>query len=209
MSYGNYWAKYPIEKGETWTCGISKIQVADITAGLPDFMLKANMVYSDTPWTLGNVNMFNKKAGRKYMNNFEEFYTPLFQHIAKINPRVCYLEIGKQEKEKFIGLLKKNYPIVQEWEITYYGKHLCYLLRGGHLATDFNFTGMDDNDTPLAAIKTEQPATVADFCTGRGITGIAAITQGCNFVGTEINKEKLAVFIHRAKRLGYGFSKEI
>lgn len=209
MSYGNYWAKYPIEKAETWNCGISKIQVADITEQLPDFMLKADMIYSDTPWTLGNVNFFNKKAGRAYMNHFEEFFTPLFMHIAKINPKVCYLEIGKKEKERFIGLLKNKYPIVQDWEITYYNKNSCYLLRGGYTGTDFNFTGMDDNDTPLASIKAERPEVVADFCTGRGITGIAALSEGIDFVGTEINKEKLAVFIHRAKMLGYGFSKEI
>ena len=218
MSYGNYWKKYPIERGETWRCDnmdvdgvFSEIKVADITEELPYFFTEAGicMLYSDTPWSLSNVNMFNKKAGRAYMNDFAEFYRPLFQHIAKINPRVCYLEIGKQERENFIHLLKAVYPAVQEWQITYYGKNSCYLLRGGASQTDFDFAGMDDKDTPLAAIRQERPFNVADFCTGRGLTGIAALKEGCNFFGTEMNKEKLAVFIHRAKRLGYVFSKVI
>jgi len=189
----------------------SYVQVVDITEKLPDVMcdVAPDMIYSDTPWNLGNINMFNKKAGRAYMHDFSEFYLPLFRHIKELNPRICYLEIGKQERANFINQLKKIYPSVQEWQITYYGKSPCYLLRGGHVPTDFDFTGMDDKDTPLAAIKHEQPYSVADFCTGRGITGIAALQEGCHFFGAEINKEKLAVFIHRANRLGYVFSKEI
>jgi len=208
MSYGNYWEKYPIENGEIYSCGPSKICVADITIGLPDYMLAADMIYSDTPWSLANINMFNSKAGRKHMETFAEFYTPLFDHIKTIKPLVCYLEIGKQELDLFRYLLGRLYGIVQQWEITYYGKQPCYLLRGGDRPTDFNFVGMDDVDTPRAAVRAENPAIVGDFCTGRGLTGLAALGEGKQFVGTEMNKRKFAVFIHRAQQAGFIFRRE-
>jgi len=205
MSYGNYWEKYPIEDGETYTFGASKICVSDITKRLPDFMLDADMIYSDTPWSLGNINMFNTKAGREHMTSFAEFYTPLFSHIKKINPRICYLEIGKQELDRFRDMLGSLYGVVQQWEIVYYNKYPCYLLRGGATATEFNFLGIDDAETPKAAIRAENPAVVGDFCTGRGLTGLAALGEGKRFVGCEINKRKLAVFIHRARQAGFIF----
>ena len=208
MSYGNYWEKYPIEDGETYTFGASKICVSDITKRLPDFMLAADMIYSDTPWSLGNINMFNSKAGREHMAGFAEFYTPLFSHIKRIAPRVCYLEIGKQELGRFRDMLGGLYGVVQQWEIVYYNKYPCYLLRGGASAIDFDFIGMDDAETPRAAVRADDPAVVGDFCTGRGLTGLAALGEGKRFVGCEMNKRKLAVFIHRARQAGFVFRRE-
>jgi methylase of polypeptide subunit release factors len=59
------------------------------------------------------------------------------------------------------------------------------------------------------AVRNEHPNVVGDMCTGRGLTGIAALKNGSTFVGTELNKRKLAVFIQRAKRMGYEFKKEL
>ena len=209
MSYGKSYEKFPINENEIWEYDGSKIAVCDLTKGLPDFMLTADMVYCDPPWTLGNVNMFNSKAGREYIYDFAEFYTPFFEQIKKINPTVCYVEVGEKSRFTYAQKLLELYPSVQDWKITYYKKNPCYLLRAAQSATDFNFVGYDDEETPALAVKNEKPQVVGDLCTGRGLTGIAALTNGCCFVGTELNKRKLAVFIERAKRKGYGFSKKI
>lgn len=209
MEYGKSWEKYPIEPNETWSYSQSAIAVCDITKSLPDFMYRADMIYSDTLWSLQNTNMFNKKADREYINLFSEFYNPLLRHIKDIKPKVCYLEIGKQELDTFFSLLAVVYTEVQQWKIKYYNKHDCFLLRGSNEATCFDFSNFDDTETPLLAIKNESPSIVADFCTGRGLTGLAALKYGCNFVGTELNKRKLAVFIDTANKLGYGFSKTL
>jgi hypothetical protein len=207
MSYGQYWEKYPIQKNEIWAYKKSQISVFDITQGIPDYMHYADMIYSDTPWSLQNVNMFNKKANRAYMQNFSQFYNPLFKHIRKMHPAICYLEIGKQNLELFKKLLGDCYNCIQIWQITYYKKYPCYLLRGAFNLIDFDFTGMDDAKTPELAINIESPRYVCDFCTGRGLTGLASIQNGCCFLGTELNQRKLAIFIHKAKRLGYEFKK--
>lgn len=207
MSYGKSYEKFPINESEIWGYNGSQISVCDLTKELPSFMFVADMIYCDPPWTIGNVNMFNSKAGREYMNSFYEFYSCFFDAIARINARVCYLEIGKENYGIFNQRLCSIYRVVQSWSVTYYKKNPCYLLRGADLPIDFDYSGYDDEETPAMAIKNEQPQIVADLCTGRGLTGIAALTNGCMFVGTEMNKRKLAVFIERTKRNGYEFKK--
>lgn len=211
MSYGKSWEIYPIEKEEIWIDkdSNSMLEVNDITHKLPIFMMDADMIYTDSPWSLGNVNMFNSKSGREYMNHFSEFYNPLLKHIKAINPKVCYLEIGKQELDTFFSLLSVVFEHVQSWKITYYGNKECYLLRGGINPVDFNYTGFDDKETPYSAIYLEKPICVADFCTGRGLTALAANKFDVRFVGTELNKRKLAVCIDKCNKKGMNYEKSI
>lgn len=211
MSYGKSWERYPIEEGQVWTDAKSgsKVSVADITKSLPSYMLEADMIYTDSPWSLGNVNMFNSKAGRDYMNHFSEFYIPLLEHIKNINPKVCFLEIGKQELDTYLNLLKSAFKHVQVWGITYYGDKECFLIRGGNHRTCHDYSGKDDKDTPLLAVRNEMPKCVADFCTGRGLTALAAHSCGVRFVGTELNKRKLAVCIDRCNNKGMNYANTV
>ncbi len=203
MAYDNKHEKFPIEPGQIWKSQLAQVSVCDITKSLPKYFDGADMIYSDPPWSLGNVNMFNSKAGREYMNNYSEFYQHLFIHIARINPRICYLEIGEQNVGLFLCELSKIYQKTQAWKIKYYKKHDCWLLRGSHESyIDFDYTGLDDTETPTKAISLEQPKCVGDFCTGRGLTAIGAMKNGVRFVGTELNKEKLSVCLSNLSRMG-------
>jgi len=204
--YGDSWEKYPIEKNETWEdmqTG-SKIAVNDLTINMPDFMMNPDMIYCDPPWNQGNVNSFYTKAGKiNYINDFNEFYTHLFGYIKKSKPKCCYLEIGKQSKDIFQNELLKIYPSLQFWQITYYKKHPCFLLRASNLSYQpFDFNGKDDIETPYLAIQEEKPESVTDPCTGQGLTAIAAYKSCVKFFGTELNKRRLAVTIDRIKKLG-------
>jgi len=172
----------------------------------PAFLFSADMVYCDPPWNLGNVNSFYTKSGfSPYMDQYIEFYRQLFSYIACIHPDVCYLEIGKQYLPDFKLEMDKLFPFVQVWPVTYYKKNSSYLVRGGIRPTDVDFTGMDDMDTPWFAIKSEKPNCVADLCTGRGLTAISAFKLGKRFVGTELNKRRLAVAIDKITALGAQF----
>lgn len=208
--YGDSWEKYPIEEGEIWCHYESKslIAVHDLRNGILDYMRGAEMVYCDPPWSLGNANLFITKAGMSsYIKCFDEFMDALFEGIKAISPRTCYLEIGRQHKNDFIQRLSSLYPVVQEWPITYYRKHPCFLLRGGWREIDHDFTGLDDEDTPLAAIQAERPRSVADPCTGQGLTLLAAHECGVQFLGSELNRRRLAVAIARAARRGWHYVK--
>jgi hypothetical protein len=207
--YGKSWERYPIERGEIWSFNGSKISVADITESIPDYLTTADMVYCDPPWALNNTNMFNGKSGKSYINDFNEFLHPFFDAIDKINPDCCYIEIGKENFGLMLKGLNSLFDVVQYWNITYYGKNPSFLLRGGSSATDNDFTGKDDAQTPYLAINAEKPRIVCDMCMGKGLTAIAALDSGCRFVGTELIKQKLASGIEILKKKGYEFKKEI
>ena len=197
--YGNSWEKYPIKEGEIWqhVSSGSQLCVWNLFDGLPDFMTQADMIYTDPPWNTGNIRGFYTKAGMKTDKTFDDFIEVLFNHISLIDAVVCYLEIGKQNVCVFRDCLKEIYPSVQVWPVTYYQKNPSFLVRGGLEPTNFDFTGMDDMDTPRTAMTNEKFTCVADLCMGRGLTAITAIKFGKRFVGTELNRRRLACTIDR------------
>lgn len=203
--YGDSWEKYPIQDGESWADNKagSLVTVCDITKEIPAHMMAVDMIYSDPPWSIGNVNSFYSKAGVDYyQHGFKEFSAAFFSRIAEIAPSVCYLEIGKQHLSLFQMKLSELYPVIQTWNILYYKKNPCFLLRGGSTPQDYDFTGLDDTKTPEAAIRAENPLCVADLCTGQGLTAVSAYRLGKRFVGTELNRRRLAVAIERVNKLG-------
>ncbi len=208
--YGDAWEEYPISEGEIWAnkASGSMISVHDIRNQLPDYMMRAEMIYCDSPWSKGNANAFITKAGMdNYINDFNDFMDVLFGRIDEISPKVCYLEIGKQHLGDFKRRMNEIFPEIQVWEIKYYKKNVCYLVRGGYDICSYDYIGMDDEETPLAAIEYEHPLSVADLCTGRGLTMLAAHKYGATFYGTELNKRRLAVAIERAERMGVHYEK--
>jgi hypothetical protein len=208
--YGDSWEKHPIKEGEIWTYQTSHIAVADLRDPLPGFMRQADMIYCDPPWNKGNVNSFITKAGMdSYVDDFGVFMDVLFEKIAWIAPETCYLEVGKQHQCDFMHRMGKLYPHVKSWEITYYMKNPCYLVQGGLNPTDYNFTGLDEEHIPEIAIGVENPECVADPCTGRGLTLLAAHRHKVRFVGTELNRRRLAVAIDRAAKMGVNYAPDI
>ncbi len=208
--YGDSWERFPIIEGEVWShdASGSKVTVHDLREGPPGYMLRTEMVYCDPPWSLGNANAFITKAGMdSYLRGFDEFMDALFKCIEAISPVVCYLEIGRQHERDFAERLGVLFPSVQEWQITYYRRQPCFLLRGGRTPVSRDFSGLDDEDTPFAAIEAEGPGSVADPCTGRGLTLLAAHKHGTRFLGSELNRRRLAVALDRAAQMGIHYVK--
>ena len=203
--YENAHSEFPIQEGEVWKYGDSAISVLDITESALDCFGDADMIYADAPWGLRNVNFFYNQVKKKRLNNFSDFYNKLFGVVKNVNAEVCYLEIGNEYLHVYTENMRRLYNAVQKWPIKYYGKRDCWLVRGGQDITPFDFTGFDDSKTPSHAVKIENPQCVLDPCCGKGITGIAALESGARFIGTEINKRKLALFIKRAAAMGRVF----
>lgn len=208
--YGDSWEKYPIKQGEQWKeANGSILSIADIFNGIPGYMYAADMLYADPPWNTGNITCFFTKAGKKNTHVFTEFAEEVFAFVEKMKDKPCYLEIGKQNLSLYLEKMNSIFPCVQFWEITYYKKHPCYLVRGGNSPVDFNFTGYDDVDTPTCAIQAEgeKIQSVADICMGQGLTAVAAYNNNKLFYGTELNKRRIAVTIDKICKLGGQFEK--
>ncbi len=205
-SYGDAWERFPIEQGEVWgvpTTG-SMVAVHNIFEPLPEFMLTADLLFIDPPWNLSNVNSFYTKAGRDdHLDSFSAFEEALFTRIDDIAPRVCYLEVGFQAVDRWQAALSNRYPIVQRWQVTYYRKHRCYILRGGHDGPQsHDFTGMDEAKVIHLVGQVEKYTVMGDMCMGRGLVGLAAHAAGRRFVGTELNKRRLAVLLSKLAASG-------
>jgi DNA modification methylase len=200
--YGDAWEQFPIEEGEIWAIGNSKVAVHNIFNPLPDFMHNADLIFVDPPWNLGNINSFYTKAGRNdYLDSFDDFSKILFKRICDINPNTAYIEIGKQNIDNWYKRLISYFPFLHKWEVTYYKKHLTYIIRGSKLnLIDYNFSGIDEAKCINIISKIENYNTIGDLCMGKGLVGIAAYNAGKNFVGTELNKRRLANLLQKLSK---------
>lgn len=204
--YGDAWEQYPIEDGEMW--GIksngSKVAVHNIFEPLPDFMMMADLLFVDPPWNQGNVNSFYTKAGRTdYITDFSDFERVLFQRIQDINPPTCYLEVGFQVVDKWQDELSQIYRHVQRWDVFYYNRNKCHILRGSRIAPlDYDYTGMDESKVIYKAGQIEDCAVMGDMCMGLGLVGLSAYAAGKSFVGTELNKRRLANLLQSLAKKG-------
>lgn len=202
--YGNAWEEFPIEPGEVW--GIpangSKVAVHDIFEPLPAFMYKADLLFVDPPWNQGNLTGFYTKADRDDYQDFRRFTEVLFRRIAAIEPAICYVEIGNQHVNDWFKLLAGLYPVVQRWPVTYYRRSPTNIIRGGAGPIDYDFAGMDEADVIARVAQVEDYKVFGDLCMGQGLVGIAAWDVGKPFVGTELNKRRLANLLQKLARRG-------
>lgn len=197
--------KYPIKEGEVWKCGNSRVAVNDLYKGLPDFMLQADMVFVDPPWNLGNLNSFQTKADLEERRaNFDDFLGLVFDAIRKIAPKVCFIEMGLQNYKKCEAFLKELYPFVSVYHSTYYNssKNRCVMLRGAFTEPTFDYEGIDEIKIIELIMKHENFTCVGDICMGRGNVGIQAFKHNKDFVGSELNRKRLAVMINQIADLG-------
>lgn len=204
--YGDAWEQFPMEKGEVW--GIpeseSKVAVHDVFDSLPEFMLTADMLFVDPPWNRGNINSFYTKAGMadSHISDFDIFEQRLFECIQQIAPRICYLEVGFQAVDKWQCELEQVYPCVQRWDTFYYRKHPNHILRGGVVPQGYNYAGMDEEKVICKSAQIEEYTILGDLCMGRGLVGLAAYDADKSFVGTELNKRRLANLLQRLDKKG-------
>ncbi|NCG67762.1 hypothetical protein GWJ21_07315 [Bacillus coagulans] len=199
--YGGAIDRHPIEPDEKAIIDNgSVLRVHNIFDPLPAFMRSADMIFVDPPWNLGNLNSFYTKADRDdYQKSFEKFYLRLFECIKEINPRVCYVEIGKEYLAEFIIELKKQYKWVTFYNSTYYHnkKNLCYVIRASNKRKKLPLDGMDEENIIEWICENEDYNCIGDLCMGRGLVGLNAWRNVRRFVGTELNKKRLAVLLER------------
>lgn len=199
-NYGDAYKRYPLtDKPYVFEDG-SIIQVHDIMNGVPEFMKKADLIFVDPPWNKGNLNTFYTKAEiAERLDSFETFYKQLFRCIGEINPKVCYVEIGKEYLADFIIEMRGLYKYVTFYNSTYYHSKdkLCYVVRGANRAKKPYLDGMDEEDIIEWVCANEDYECIGDLCMGRGLVGLNAYKNGKRFVGTELNHKRLSVLVER------------
>lgn len=212
-NYGNAYLRHPIDVGQVavFEDG-SMAKVHNIFDPSPEFMQQADLVFVDPPWNLGNLNTFYTKAGREdKQDSFERFYKRLFECIAEIGARTCYVEVGKEYLAEFVLEMKRLYNAVTFYNSTYYHRkeNICYVVRGAAKRKKLPLDYMDEEDIIAWICEHEDYSCVGDLCMGRGLVGVHARRNGKRFVGTELNPKRLSVLLERLHKSGYTYKKEV
>lgn len=212
-NYEDAYKEYPIENGIAVFDDGSMLMTRSIMDPLPAFMKKADMIFTDSPWNQGNLRSFYTKAeiAPDYGYDFLRFGDRLFDCIWEIDPKVCYLEIGKENLDVWLIQMKKIFKHVTFFNSTYYHdpQKLCYIVRGARkVYRGRKYDGMDEEDIISAVCSEEEYEVAGDLCTGRGLVPCAAFAAGKKFVGTELNHKRLSVCLKRLSGLGASYRVE-
>lgn len=180
----------------------SIVKVCDITQELPEFMKQADTLFVDPPCSQGNLRTFHTKAGQDLLYKFDDFEDALFQRIDEIQPDTLFLEVFKSNRERFMDRVRQRYIHVHEYNSCYYNKpgNQCWIIQASKSPfMPYPIEGMDEEKI-IAYICEHHPYDViGDLCMGRGLVGRYAFKNGKKFVGTELNKKRLAVLVDHIK----------
>ena len=201
-NYGDAYKRYPVEPGKLIEVRGGKLMCHDIFNPLPDFMREADVIFTDSPWNQGNIRSFYTKADLLFESTFEAFYHRLFECIAAIRPRVCYLEIGKEFLGEYMIEMKKLYKYVTLYNSMYYHNkdNFCYVVQGSQKRKNWHYDGMDEENI-INAVAENEEGCFGDLCMGTGLVAAAAARNGKRFVGTELNYKRLAVCLERLDKI--------
>lgn len=201
--YGDAGDRWPVAPGEVWRAGPHLMACGDIEQ--PESIVWINgspapaMVYVDPPWGAGNARSFRTKAGVGRPVDFDTFLGHLFDAVSRTTGPI-FMEMGNAHTSRLVlAAQQRGLSILDHWAITYYGKHPCSLFafvkRDSLLTPRAGFTGLDDEETPAAAISlySQRGDLVLDPCTGRGLTALSADAHGRRFLGLELHPRRLAV----------------
>lgn len=178
-----------------------RLMVHDIYKPLPDFMKEADCIFVDPPCSLGNLNTFYTKADRTdYKDSYIPFVKRLFENIDEINPKYLYIEVFKSNKQMIIDECKIRFKYVNVDESTYYhnkDRH-CWIVRcSNESEAKHPDIVIDEEDYIKWICENVDYKCIGDLCMGQGLVGYYSYLNNKKFVGTEINKKRLAVLVDK------------
>ena len=212
MSRWNYGDKYKLYdmEGEI-KIGKGIVKVHDIYEEIPKFMRQADCIFVDPPCSLGNLNTFYTKADRNdYKNDYLTFVERLFYYIDEINPSYLYIEVFKSNKDIILDNCKKRFKFVGIDESTYYhnNKNKCWIIYCSNKEVKHPNEKLDEEDYIKWICENVDYKCIADPCIGRGLVGYYSQLNNKNFVGTELNKKRLAVLVDKITKMTNDSRKE-
>lgn len=199
--YGSIYKHYNMD-GEI-KIGTGILKVHNIFDQLPEFMRQADVIFCDPPCSKANINSFYTKADRTdYQVDYLPFAKRFFECIDEIKPKDLFVEVFKSNFDYFWNEITKRYKFVYVCPSKYYNssKNKCWIIHGTndqkhalHLQPCEN---MDEAKIINYICSNLDYKCIGDLCMGRGLVGWNAYINNKAFVGTELNKKRLAILVH-------------
>lgn len=195
--YGGIYKKYNMN-GVIELPNKSSLKVCDLILELPEFMKEADTIFCDPPCSKGNLTTFYTKADQQNYNSFDIFYKSLFKRIDEIKPKYLFLEVFKSNKNIFINECEKRFTNVVIYESKYYNnvKNKCWIIQSCNNSLYYpELQNLDEEKIIEWICKNHSYTCIGDLCMGRGLVGKYAYLNNKRFVGTELNKKRLAILV--------------
>lgn len=196
--YGEVYKKYDMDG--LISIGTGEVMVHDLTKGLPKFMEKADILFIDPPCSVGNLKTFYTKADvEAEKSDYQLFVEMLFNSISKINPREVFIEVFASNKEIVVEKLKEMYRYIHIIDSYYYHsrKNKCWIVQANNTGNILDINNKDEQNIIEFICKNVNYNCIGDLCMGRGLVGFYSNKYQKSFVGTELNKKRLAVLLER------------
>lgn len=202
--YGGFAKKYDMQ-GEIHI-GTGIVQVHDIFNPLPDFMKRADVIFSDPPYNKSALSSYYTKAElNDKPDSFEAFFYRFVSCVDLISPKLVCLEVGLAQTDMYLKEFKALYKNVHKVESWYYGNknQKCNILFFSN--EDFpecvkTMESMDEEKVIEYLCKNLEYSCIGDLCMGKGLVGYYSNKFGKPFVGTELNPKRLAVCCERVTK---------
>ena len=199
FKYGNLCDKYDMDGDIHVGTGI--LRVHDIFNKTPDFMKGADLIFSDPPCSKANINSFYSKAEKEQRHDsYEPFHKRFWEVIDEIAPKTVFLEVFKSNKASFVAECQKRYRNINIFDSMYYNnpKNKCWIIQASNdKLQDIDIQGIDEEKAIEKICRESEYSCIGDPCMGKGLIAFYASKNGRKFVGTELNKYRLAVACER------------
>ncbi|ELY1992972.1 hypothetical protein SL054_002334 [Flavobacterium psychrophilum] len=196
FEYRGFYEKHNME-GEI-LLGNGVVKVHDIFDELPEFMKQADCLFIDPPCNEGNLKSFYTKADLEKRNSILKFNNRLFELIDEINPKHLFIEVFKSNFDEIFSKLNERYGTnMTVFESYYYGKatNKCWVFYASLGDINFEIPLLDEEKAIEHICKNLDFECIGDLCMGKGLVGFYANKHNKKFVGTELNKKRLACLI--------------
>lgn len=178
--------------------GTGTIKVHDIFEEMPEFMKRADCLFIDPPCNNANLKSFYTKADLEHQSSILKFNNRLFELIDKINPKHIFIEVFKSNYDEIFSKLNDRYGTdMAVFDSYYYGKptNKCWIFYACLEGINFEIPLMDEEKAIEFVCQNLEFNCIGDLCMGKGLVGFYANKFGKSFVGTELNKKRLACLI--------------
>ena len=147
MKYDGSIDEYPISEGEVYELANgSKIQIADITKGIPAFTKQADCVFIDPAGSKGVLKSYYTKADKECpVQSFDEFVAQISRCVAEIAPTRLFVECFMRNRASLEAMVRNLYPHVHVYDSMYYHKpeNKAWIIQGTMQPEVYDFNGMD------------------------------------------------------------------